>query len=201
MTDAASLLPVITGFFLTTVLGGALGFFFQNRSWEHQHKIQQAEQERQHQGQLAEQAREQALRVFDEVSRLMDKRLYRLRLVYWGLQAEAGQAEHSSLAMARFGDYRKVLYEWNDSINRNLALPQHYFEPGMRHRLDNQVGGTFVELGRVIEQWWRTGTRPESEATIDAKLRTLGSMVYEFNLAMIRALGERPGTGGIVRPG
>lgn len=42
MTDAASLLPVITGFFLTTVLGGALGFFFQNRSWEHQHKIQQA---------------------------------------------------------------------------------------------------------------------------------------------------------------
>lgn len=201
MTDAASLLPVITGFFLTTVLGGALGFFFQNRSWEHQHKIQQAEQERQHQGQLAEQAREQALRVFDEVSRLMDKRLYRLRLVYWSLQAEAGQAEHSSLAMARFGDYRKVLYEWNDSINRNLALPQHYFEPGMRHRLDNQVGGTFVELGRVIEQWWRTGTRPESEATIDAKLRTLGSMVYEFNLAMIRALGERPDTGGIVRPG
>jgi hypothetical protein len=201
VTDAASLLPVITGFFLTTVLGGALGFFFQNRSWEHQHKIQQAEQERQNRGQLAEQAREQALRVFDEVSRLMDKRLYRLRLVYWSLQAEAGQAEHSPLAMARFEDYRKVLYEWNDSINRNLALLQHYFEPGMRHRLDNEVGGTFVELGRVIEQWWRTGTRPESEATIDAKLRTLGSLVYEFNLAMIRALGERPGTGGIVRPG
>lgn len=53
MTDLASLLPVITGFFLTTVLGGARGFFFQNRSWEHQHKIQQAEQERQHQLQLA----------------------------------------------------------------------------------------------------------------------------------------------------
>lgn len=201
MTYAASLLPVITGFLLTTVLGGALGFFFQNRSWEHQHKIQQAEQERQHRGQLAEQAREQALRVFDEVSRLMDKRLYRLRLVYWSLQAEAGQAEHPPLAMTRFEDYRKVLYEWNDSINRNLALLQHYFEPGMRHRLDNEVGGTFVELGRVIEQWWRTCTRPESEATIDAKLRTLGSLVYEFNLAMIRALGERPGTGGIVRPG
>ena len=201
MTDLASLLPVITGFFLTTVLGGALGFFFQNRSWEHQHKIQQAEQERQHQLQLAEQAREQALRVFDEVSRLMDKRLYRLRLVYWSLQAEVGQSEHSRLAMARFKDYRKVLYEWNDSINRNLALLQHYFEPGMRHRLDNEVGGTFVELGRVIEQWWRTGTRPESQVEVDAKLLTLGSLVYEFNLAMIRAVGERPGTGDVADPG
>jgi hypothetical protein len=75
MTELASLLPVIAGFLLTTVLGGLLGFFFQNRSWDHQHKIQQAEQERQHQLQLAEQAREQALQVFDEISRLMDKRL------------------------------------------------------------------------------------------------------------------------------
>jgi hypothetical protein len=40
---------------------------------------QQAEQERQYRLQLAEQAREQALRVFDEISRLMDKRRYRLR--------------------------------------------------------------------------------------------------------------------------
>ena len=103
--------------------------------------------------------------------------------------------------MARFKDYRKVLYEWNDSINRNLALLQHYFEPGMRHRLDNEVGGTFVELGRVIEQWWRTGTRPESQVEVDAKLLTLGSLVYEFNLAMIRAVGERPGTGDVADPG
>ena len=122
MTSLASLVPVITGFFLTTVLGGTLGFFFQNRSWEHQHKIQQAEQERQHQLQLAEEAREQALQVFDEISRLMDKRLYRLRLVYWSLQAEDRQPEHTRLATTRFKDYRKVLYEWNDNINRNLAL-------------------------------------------------------------------------------
>jgi len=201
VTNLASLLPVVTGFFLTTVLGGALGFFFQSRSWEHQHQVQQAEQERQHQLQLAEQAREQALQVFDEISRLMDKRLYRLRLVYWSLQAEDGQPEHSHLATSRFEDYRKVLYEWNDSINRNLALLQHYFEPGMRHRLDNEVGGTFVELGRVIEQWWRTGAQPESEGAIDAKLRTLGSLVYEFNLAMIRAIGVRPGTGPVAGAG
>jgi hypothetical protein len=193
VTALASLLPVITGFLLTSVLGGLLGFFFQNRSWEHQHKIQQAEQERQRQLQLAEQARGQALAVFDEISRLMDKRLYRLRLVCWSLQGDDGQSEHSRLARSRFKDYQQVLYEWNDSINRNLALLQHYFEPRIRQRLDNQVGGTFVELGRVIEEWWRTGVRPQSQEAIDARLRTLGSLVYQFNLDMIRAIGERPG--------
>src|SRR5215831_18413304 len=76
------------------------------------------------------------------------------RLVYWSPQAEDGQSDHSRLATSRFKDYRKILYEWNDSINRNLALLQHYFKPGMRHRMDNEVGGTFVEFGRVIEQWW-----------------------------------------------
>jgi hypothetical protein len=40
------LVPLITGFFLTTVLGGGLGFFFQRRTWEHQHRVVFEEQER-----------------------------------------------------------------------------------------------------------------------------------------------------------
>jgi hypothetical protein len=68
--ELADLAPVITGSLLTIFLGGVLGFLFQNRSWDHRHKIQREEQER-----------ERAVGVFDEVSRLMDKRLYRLKLV------------------------------------------------------------------------------------------------------------------------
>lgn len=76
------LVPVVAGFFLTTIIGGLLGFLLQNRSWENQHKVLANEQERQRTLQIAEQERKEAVQIFDEISRLMDKRLYRLRLVY-----------------------------------------------------------------------------------------------------------------------
>ena len=118
----------------------------------------------------------------------MDKRLYRLKLVYWRLPAEDGQSSHSPSAESRFEDYRQVLYEWNDSINRNLALLQHYFGPSMRDRLDYEVGATFVELGSKMEKWWKTGVRPEPSESLDDQLRKLGNLVYSFNLDMIRAI-------------
>ncbi len=188
MKELANLAPVIVGFILTTVLGGLLGSFFQNRTWDHQNKIQQAEQERLHKAQIAEEKRDKALQIFDEISRLMDKRLYRLRLVYWSLPAGGGQAGHSPSAENRFEDYRRVLYEWNDSINRNLALLQHYFGQDMRDRLDYQVGASFVELGRVIELWWKSGVSPEQGQSFDTRLQNLRNLVYTFNLDMIRAI-------------
>jgi uncharacterized membrane protein len=73
---ADSLVPIAVGFLLTTVLGGSLGFYFQQRTWNHQHAVQRREQRH-----------EQAIRVFEELSRLMDRRLYRLRLLYWSRAA------------------------------------------------------------------------------------------------------------------
>jgi Tfp pilus assembly protein PilN len=70
-------LPLIVGFLLTTVAGGVLGYFFQSRSWSHQYDAQFREQER-----------ERAAKAFDEISRLLDKRLYRLRQLYWQGPAE-----------------------------------------------------------------------------------------------------------------
>jgi hypothetical protein len=189
MKELLSLLPVVVGFLLTTVLGGLLGFVFQNRSWEHQHRIQQAEQERHYRSQLAEERRERALQVFDELSRLMDKRLYRLRLVYWSLDAQDGAAaDHATAHEQRFEDYRQVLYEWNDSINRNLALLQHYFGSDLRGRLDNVIGAAFVELGQIVEKWRQGGAPPESGPSIEGRLRKLAELVYSFNLDMIRAV-------------
>ncbi|HEV2825170.1 MAG TPA: hypothetical protein VG035_08190, partial [Actinomycetota bacterium] len=68
------LTPLLVGFLLTTVAGGLLGYFFQRRSWSHQYEVQFRAQER-----------ERATKAFEEISRLLDKRLYRLRQLYWGL--------------------------------------------------------------------------------------------------------------------
>jgi hypothetical protein len=177
MKELANLAPVITASLLTIVLGGLLGFLFQNRSWDHQHKIQ-----------LAEQERERAVEIFDEVSKLMDKRLYRLKLVYWSLEDESGQAGHSPLCESRFKEYRQVLYDWNDSINRNLALLQRYFGTTIRNELDGPVGSSFVMLGRIVERWWKTNAKPEHMQSFEARLRELSDLVYGFNLKMIRAI-------------
>jgi hypothetical protein len=182
MKELAELAPVITGSLLTIVLGGLLGFLFQNRSWDHQHKIQRAEQER-----------ERAVGVFDEVSRLMDKRLYRLKLVYWSLKDEGSEPGHSPLAQTRFEDYRRILYDWNDNINRNLALLERYFGTVIRNELDGAVGASFVTLGSTIENWWKTNARPDNIRSFEVRLRELSDLVYGFNLKMIRAIQAEPG--------
>src|SRR3954453_16824668 len=172
------LIPLITGFFLTTVLGGGLGFFFQRRTWEHQHGVV-----------LEEQERERAARVFEEVSRLLDKRLYRMRLVYWPLARERENSELSTTG-APWDEYKSVVRDWNDSINRNLALIQQYFGIGMRNIFDYEIGDRVVRIGKQLEDA-RTNRAPLSgDAVRDVGhgLDEVALLIYQFNLEMIRAL-------------
>lgn len=69
MSDELFLL--IVGFLLTSVVGGALGAFFQNRAWDHRR-----DQER------IDERRRQAMRTFEETSTLLDRRLYRMRQLW-----------------------------------------------------------------------------------------------------------------------
>jgi hypothetical protein len=169
--------PLIAGFFLTTVLGGGLGFFFQRRTWEHQHGVV-----------LEEQERERAVRVFEEVSRLLDKRLYRMRLIYWFLARE-GKTNESSTPDA-WDEYRSVVRDWNDSINRNLALLQQYFGTGMRNNFDYGIGDRLVRIGRKLEDV-RTKRAPltrEGLRDLGLGLDEVALLIYQFNLDMIRAI-------------
>ncbi len=67
----SELVPIVAGFLLTTVLWGTLGFLFQSRSWNHQHRVQ-----------ITEQERKTAVALFEEISRLMDRRLYPTRYTF-----------------------------------------------------------------------------------------------------------------------
>jgi hypothetical protein len=138
-----TLLTVILGFLLTTVVGGYLGYLLQQRSWSHQHRVQ-----------AAADRREKATLLFDELSRLLDKRLYRMRRLYWSLTDDRPSQE-SEEARARMAAYVAVLYEWNDSVNRNLALLQSYFGHQLRAQLDDVIGGRFRDLGADLEHLWK----------------------------------------------
>lgn len=174
-----SLLPIVAGFVLTTVLGGALGFFFQRRTWNHQHAVQ-----------IRDQRQERAGRIFEEVSRLMDRRLYRLKLLYWSLPAGNSAGTLSDLADQRMEWYREILFEWNDGINRNLALIQQYFGDGARRDFDRSVGAEFVALGAAVERLWRdrrAGNAGE-QGRLHQRIDGLNTMIYRYNLRMIAAM-------------
>lgn len=174
------LLPVVAGFLLTTVLGGLLGVLFQRRTWNHQHRVQSAERER-----------DRAVAIFEEVSRLLDKRLYRARLLHWRLREDRDEDDDERLASAMAG-YREVLTEWNDGINRNLALLQQYFGERIRADFDNNLGARFVQVGKSLERRWAhrddLGGRDDERLQIGSKLDEVANVVYYFNLKLIRSI-------------
>ncbi|MBM2623332.1 hypothetical protein JIG36_48335 [Actinoplanes sp. LDG1-06] len=170
---------MLLGFLLTTVLGGYFGSLFQRRVWNHQHVVQflAAEHKR-------------TVEIFEEVSRQLDKRLYRLRLLYWSLPDGNSTGTRSDMAEKRLEDYRQVLYEWNDGINRNLALIQQYFGDEERRELDLTIGRQFVALGGIVEGLWN-GTRThddEQKASFEQQLLELNSQIYYYNIRLLRTV-------------
>lgn len=178
-------LKIVLGFALTTVVGGFLGYCFQTRNWRQQNKTRQLETERC-----------TATQVFEEISRLMDKRLYRMRLLFWRCKNSATTEDQLEIHMER---YRDLLYEWNDNLNRNLALAQAYFGKSIRSDLELNVYKAFKNVGRELELCYlayRSGSLDAKCVTrLEKKIWDIGVQVYNVNLRMIRHIQEnRVGT-------
>jgi len=127
----AQVILLVLGFVLTTVVGGVLGYYFQRRTWDANRR---------------ESERSAAADVFDGISRGMDERPYRMRLVYWGLRR--GDEDRIAAAMA---EYRATLVKWNDNLNRNLALVQRYFGREVWAFLSGVLYEEFAIIGRHLE--------------------------------------------------
>ncbi len=182
---------LLVGFFFTSVVGAALGAYFQNRSWDYQERARAQSSET-----------EAATRVFEDVSKLMDRRIYRMRQLNWKVRDFDGEARHE--AEAAMKSYQQVLYEWNDALNRNRALVLRYF--GKKTEAEN-FGPThegFKDAGDCLEEYYRLrlglkdspGERDRRCAgrarydPIDEKLKELEQRVYTLNLKMIRLIQE-----------
>jgi tetratricopeptide (TPR) repeat protein len=176
-------LLLVIGFALTSVLGGALGYLFQTRSWAHQHRAQRRDQQH-----------EQAVKVFEEVSSALDKRLYRMRLVFWAAKrcARAG-ADLSHLRNA-LADYRKTLEAWNDNLNRTLALVETFFGGAVRGELEDHIYYEYSAIGRALDQFVRDVSVSDREDVpvpqIGGRLTWLSREVYSLNLKMLQLMQQ-----------
>ena len=177
------LLLLAAGFALTSVLGGWLGYFLQNRAWVHQHDVQRRDEERQ-----------QALKTFEEVSLRLDRRLYRMRQLYWAARRKAeGIGDGAGVTSAQ-DDYREVLAEWNDNLNRTLALVETYFGNPIRVTLEDKVYDQFTVAGRGLEEIVRmvqaAGDERIEVPAFGYQVTRLSRRVYQLNVQMLRLLED-----------
>jgi murein L,D-transpeptidase YcbB/YkuD len=175
------LLLLVVGFVLTTVVGGALGFYFQQRAWGQQSAVQRNERDL-----------EAATKTFEEVSVLLDRRLYRMRRVFWTARRLApAPADTTELDVAQDA-YRVVLEDWNDNLNRLLASVQTHFGRPLRERLQAELYDTYAAIGEELEQFMREARRTDRGSVrvrpVGRRLTDLGHRVFTYNLLLLAAL-------------
>jgi hypothetical protein len=179
----STLIPIIVGFLLTSVLGGILGSLLQQRTWDHQRKAA-----------LSDRELNAADSVCRDVSKLLDKRLYRMLRLYYALRfaKTADSAEAKEVARVRLRDYDSLLYEWNDQLNLNLALIGSYFGQGARDLLHYEIYEPCQSVGSELEVFYRhvMNGAPLALNTDDIEfhLSALNEQVYRLGVFMMTQL-------------
>ena len=156
---------LLLGFVFTTLVGGYLSYSWQSRAAVIEREAEQKRYEI-----------KAATSIFENVSKLMDKRLYRMRRVSMGI----GNAKDSNELNQRWDRYRETLFEWNESLNRNLAMVQMYFGEDARLLLEKDIQLGFISYGRMLESSKNNGYTERLQAADE-----LNNKIYNFDLWLI----------------
>jgi hypothetical protein len=176
-----ALVPLVVGFVLTTVLGGLLGTYLQRRTWDHQNQAHLRQEDLRHAGDACR-----------AVSELLDKRRYRMLRLFFAVRGRARGTVPAEVLAERFSDYDQVLYEWNDSLNVNLALVGTYFGQRARDWLERAYE-TYQEAGAQLEDAYREAARGSQPAGLDGlgvRLAELDGIAYRFSVLMMAHLRD-----------
>jgi hypothetical protein len=136
----AEIISIVVGFVLTTVFGGYWASVLQQRSWERQNDLR-----------LKEDEARRAAEVCHELTQLLDKRLYRMRRLYWATAAFQRDPATEEGLLEKLRDYDATLYEWNERLNLNLALVGSQFGLAARQFL-YQLYEHFRAVGANLER-------------------------------------------------
>jgi hypothetical protein len=181
MKDAAT---ILLGFVLTTLVGGWWAARLQQKSWSQQNDVR-----------LREAAAERAGMVCQELTALMDRRLYRMQGLLWSAMAEP--VDLGELDQRR-EEYREVLKDWNEKLNMHLSLVGSYFGDAARARLD-ALYEEFKRVGEGVELAVRAAARGDDVTAVAACVQpelagrapgTLNDRVYNFGLVLTGQLRD-----------
>ncbi|NPT44342.1 hypothetical protein GNZ12_24130 [Paraburkholderia sp. 1N] len=175
------LVLLLLAFVLTTVVGGMLTYAFQTKARaneEHSARLQ------------ADLAR--ASQVSEEISRTLDRRLYRTRVLLWAMKDDARDKD---LSVAR-DDYRAALADWNENLNRRYSLAEYSFGRPMRITLEDGLTASFLAIHKEIDDCLRkAGTCDRTKIeTLEDVINDLNLNVYRYDTQMLSLI--RAGTVG-----
>jgi hypothetical protein len=185
---ANEIIPLVVGFVLTTVLGGLLGSWLQQSIWKRQNDMQLRQEELRH-----------ADNACQQVSKLLDKRLYRMRRLYSALESDAGRPGRNERIQACLKEHDEVLYEWNDGLNLNLALMGAYFGTGARNWLHSRIYEQFERVDAQLANYHNSRAQrdpalhslPEASlAGIRTDIDLLGGQVYQLGAFMMTQIRD-----------
>jgi hypothetical protein len=116
-----------------------------------------------------------AFSTFEDVSKLLDKRLWRARRLVWAVDEKVSDAELER----RWVAYRETVNEWNENLNGNLARVERYFGSGARGKLEGAIADGLRAVNTELK-----GPNLSSR-NLHARIDDLNNNIYAFNLSLL----------------
>ncbi|MCP5047140.1 MAG: hypothetical protein GY940_08205 [bacterium] len=155
--------------------GAAITHVFQQNSWKHNTENQKRDYEV-----------KCATDLFQTLSKEMDKRLYAMRLVFWGIQSEKVSDQEVA---ERWTAYRKILVEWNNSLNIKLSMLERYFGHKMMEVFEFNIQAHFRELHSGLKDYYEKEVEGEEfEKKWEQTADKLSELTRKTNIQMIRLI-------------
>lgn len=170
---------LIIGFVLTAGVGNWITSEFQKRQFDYEHRTQMQESET-----IA------ATKTFEDVSKLMDERIYRMEKLNWELKDNKDLKKIDTQMEA----YRESLYNWNDNRNRNVALINRYFGEKESKYFDADIHSAIKDTGKLLENYYympRWQRKEEMGWEIDGKMGDLENKSRELNINMLKLIQKQ----------
>lgn len=175
MTNIVTYMPLIT------VLTGAIAaFIFQQRQSNIRRSID-----------IREKRIAISRDIFDELSRLMDRRLYCTVQLYIWIQSSDETMKNSTLL-----NYREAVRDWNYSTNRHVAMLHTFFGEEIRTNFREIVSRGFVRLGSLVESFHRGEREENLQSEIKRGTEDLYHAVSNINAAMLEMIFEQESFAG-----
>ncbi len=175
---APQLVLALVGFIFASFVWHFIGSIFQAKAYEHRDRAAMMQVER-----------EAALKVFGDLTTLLESRAYRMRLLCWSLSADKVDRQ---VVEKHLEEYRKILSDWNSSRARYLATVYTYFG-GSRLRDVDQMFREYKRWGSEIEacyRAWKAGKKPKDIEAIEYQLQLLTVRVENLGFALTQQIRE-----------
>lgn len=169
------LLKILITFIFTSVIGGYLTSQFQKKNWEHQRKLLKLER-----------YDEQATKIFEDISSILDQRMFRYRQIIYAFRTEDEKRIETA-----FQEYRDVLFRWNDHINRNYAMVEKFFGKEVREELEYKINKDVIFIGTLLERIKKKKENAIDKEEVWKKIDDLNARVYLFDTKMLEIISRK----------